>query len=38
MAEAELDPEIAALLSNTESTVSIEDIENMPSASDSFNP
>ena len=38
MAEAELDPEIAALLSSTESTVSLEDIENMPSASDSFNP
>ncbi|MBR5033131.1 MAG: hypothetical protein IKX70_05645, partial [Treponema sp.] len=38
MAEAELDPEIAALLANTESSVSIEDIDNMPSASDSFNP
>ncbi len=43
MEEAELDPEIAALLagagsgsSQTESTLSIEDIDNMPSASSSF--
>ena len=45
MSEAELDPEIAALLagtssgsgtSSTESTLSIEDIDRMPSASDSF--
>ena len=40
MSEAELDPEIAALLAgagaSTESTISIEDIDNMPSSSDSF--
>ena len=42
MEEAELDPEIAALLagsgsgSETTHSVSIEDIERMPSASDSF--
>ena len=40
MADAELDPEIAALLSgagaSTESTISIEDIDNMPSSSASF--
>ena len=40
MSEAELDPEIAALLagadSSTESTISIEDIDNMPASSASF--
>ena len=40
MSDAELDPEIAALLSgaasNSESTISMEDLDNMPNASDSF--